>query len=141
MDDARRKAFLAAIYRFDSEDGELLLTVDSPNAALLDLLHSRGTQSAAVITAFNPQGRRQDDTLNRAAQDVLLRDLTTAGHDIFPGRNEDPDGRWPVEASFLVLGISLSAARALAARHNQLAFLWADAVTATPRLIETAASA
>ena len=118
----------------------MLLKVDEPNTALTDLLRSLNAAGAAVITAFNPHGRRQDDALNRAAQKQLLSDLRSAGYALLPGRNEDPAGVWPVEESFLVLGIGLPAARMLAARYGQLAFLW-SAANATPRLVETAASA
>jgi hypothetical protein len=138
---AQRAAFRAAKYYFSSPDGQVLVKVDEPNTALADLLRSCNPAGAAVITAFNPHGRRQDDALNRTAQNQLLSDLRTAGHTLLPGRNEDPAGVWPIEESFLVLGIGLPAARMLAARYGQLAFLWADAANATPRLMETAASA
>jgi hypothetical protein len=139
-DEAQRAAFRAARYYFPSPDGPMLLKVDEPSAALADLLRSRNAAGAAVITAFNPHGRRQDEALNRAAQNQLLCDLRAAGNALLPGRNEDPAGGWPVEESFLVLGIGLPTARKLAARYGQLAFLWIDAANAMPRLVETAAS-
>ncbi len=141
MEDSLLAAFRAARYRFDHPDGELLLAVDVPSPALAALLRSRGADCMAVLTAFNPQGRRQDHASNRIAQDLLLQDIQSAGHAFLPGRNEDPAGQWPAEESFLVPGISATAALALAVRYRQLAFLWTDAATATPRLIWTTAPA
>lgn len=141
MDNALRAAFRATHYRFDASDGELLLTVDAPSTDLAALLRSHGAASMAALTAFNPQGKVQLPSVNDRAQDLLRRDLAAGGFNFLPGRNEDPTGKWPVEESLLVLGISLADARALAARHDQVAFIWAEAVSATPRLIETAAIA
>jgi hypothetical protein len=138
MNEAQRAAFRITDYRVDAPAGELLLKVDQQNAMLADVLRSRGADCAAVITAFNPQARLQEDAENRAAQALLERDLDASGHDLLPGRNEDPTGHWPVEESFLVPGLTQPAARELAARYGQLAFLWIDASNATPRLIETA---
>jgi hypothetical protein len=138
MDDALREAFRATRYCFESPEGELLLRVDSANGRLRALLRSHRAESAAVLTAFNPQGKRREHSANLAAQAQLRRDLGASGFTLLPGRNEDPAGKW-LEESFLVIGIGMEAARTLAARHDQLAFLWMDAASATPRLIETAA--
>jgi hypothetical protein len=138
MNDAQRAAFRATRYCFNSPDGELSLTVDMPSSALSSLLHGHRAESMAVLTAFNPQGQRRDPSANLDAQEQLRHELGTGGFAFLPGRNEDPAGEW-VEESFLVFGISLAEARNLAVRHEQLAFLWTDAASATPRLIETAA--
>jgi hypothetical protein len=139
MDDKLRAAFRATLYRFDSPGGELLLRVDAPNAALARFLSDNHADSMAVLTAFNPQAQQQDIAANCASQDLLRRDLAAVGYSLVTGRHEDPAGRWPVEESFLVLGINLQAARSFAARYGQLAFLWTDASAATPRLVETIA--
>jgi hypothetical protein len=135
-----RAAFRATFYRFDVPDAELLLKVGEPSMALAGLLRNRGANCAAVITAFNPQAQSRSAALNRAAQEQLLNDLRTAGYACVAGRNEDPAGQWPVEESLLVLGLDLETAQALATRYGQVAFLWMDASTATPRLVETAAA-
>jgi hypothetical protein len=137
MDDALREAFRATRYCFESPEGELALGVDTANERLRALLRNHLAESAAVLTAFNPQGKRRDHSTNLAAQAQLRRDLSASGFTLLSGRNEDPAGKW-VEESFLVIGIGITAARSLAARHDQLAFLWTDAASATPRLIETA---
>jgi len=138
MDEALRAAFRATRYCFESPAGDLALRVDTPNVALRALLRNQQAHSAAVLTAFNPQAVRRNHPANLAAQAQLRRDLSAAGFRLLAGRNEDPLRQW-VEESFLVIGIGMTAARSQAARHDQLAFLWTDAASATPRLIETAA--
>ena len=136
-DDALHAAFRATLYHFDSPAGELRLKVDVRNPLLASLLNSRGVHSVAALTAFNPQGRRRDETANKLAQIRLHNDLQAAHYELLPGRNEDAAEEW-VEESVLVLGITLTDAHALATRYDQLAFLWSEAATATPRLVFTA---
>jgi hypothetical protein len=138
MDEALHAAFRGTRYCFESPEGALALKVDTRDDALRALLRNQHADSAAVLTAFNPQGKRRDHSVNLAAQAQLRRDLRAAGFMLLPGRNEDPAREW-VEESLLVIGIDIAAARSQAARHDQLAFLWIDAASATPRLIETAA--
>lgn len=132
-------AFRRARYRVFAPAGELLLRVDQPDVKLAELLaNSAGT--AALLTAFNPHGRRQAPFRNRRSQQLLMRTLKQQGRIMFAARNEDPRGRWPVEPSLLVMGMLEKDARRLAARHGQAAFLWIE-TGGTPRLIETAALA
>ena len=51
-----------------------------------------------------------------------------------PGVAVDPFGEWPDEPSFLVMGLSLESAKALAARYQQNAILWCGS-TGIPELI------
>jgi hypothetical protein len=134
MNQGLEQAFRAAIYRFPSHAAELLLQVDKSNPALGTLLLQHSATCVAVLTAFNPHGQLQDDELNRLAQEQMRRDLTDAGYQILPGQNEDAYGQWPIEESFLVLGIPLDSAHLLAEHYDQAAFLWADATDATPRM-------
>jgi|AAFX01.2.fsa_nt_gi hypothetical protein len=138
MDEALRAAFRATCYQFDTPQGRLQLRIDEPDPALQALLRNHAAGSAAVLTAFNPQANRRDQSANLQAQQILRRDLAAQGFTLYPGRNDDPAGEW-VEESFLVVGISRRDARSFASRHDQLAFLWTDAASATPRLVETAA--
>lgn len=131
-------AFRATRYHVMDAAGSFVLQVDHPSQALQHLLRAVGQQQAALLTAYNPGARQQDAVANAAAQQALLADLDAAGFRAIPGRNEDPEGRWPDEASVLVPGLSLFRARQLASRYRQAAFLWSDD-SATPRLVETAA--
>jgi len=130
-------AFRRTSYRVRTPGGELLLRVDHQAPALGELLHECGASGAALLTAFNPGGRRAPPLRNRQAQHRLRRELAALALPVLPGCNEDPRGLWPVEPSLLVPGLQLQAARTIAARYGQLAFLWSGC-DATPRLIETA---
>jgi hypothetical protein len=131
-------AFRRARYRVFAPAGELLLRIDQPDEGLAALLRMSGAGEAALLTAFNPHGRRQAPFRNRQSQRQLARALMQQGRMVLPARNEDPRGRWPVEPSLLVTGMSSQDARQLAARFHQAAFLLVEA-GGTPRLIETAA--
>jgi hypothetical protein len=134
MNQGLEQAFRAAIYRVLLPGGDLLLKVDAPSPALATVLNVHGAASMAVLTAFNPQGQLRDKQLNCQAQQQMRRNLIEAGFQVLPGRNEDPTGQWPMEESFLVLGIPLSSAHLFAEHYDQAAFLWADATDATPRM-------
>jgi len=47
---------------------------------------------------------------------------------------QHPSNRWAPEPSFLVLGLSLEAAKALGSRHEQNAIVWCG-IDATPQLV------
>lgn len=131
-------AFRRAHYRVLAPSGELVLRVDQSEPALATLLRDAGAHGAALITAFNPDGRRHAPFFNRQSQRRLHRELQRQGFAMLAGHNVDPRGRWPAEPSFLVPGLPLDRARETAARYGQAAFLWIDA-GGTPRLIATAA--
>jgi len=50
------------------------------------------------------------------------------------GFGQDPAGKWTEEESFLVLGISLEAAKKLGNQFEQNAIVWSDS-DAVPQLI------
>jgi hypothetical protein len=133
-------AFRRACYRVHAPRGDLVLRVDVFEPELETLLHANHVQEAALLTAFNPHGRRQPPFRNRQAQRALRAELLQSGLEILEGRNEDPRGLWPAEPTLLALGLSLPVAHHVALRYGQAAFLWLDA-TGTPRLVEAAAAA
>ncbi len=116
------------------------MQVDCCSEDLSHLLRHRGQPCAAVLTAFNPGSVLQEESSNLRAQQALAKELHALGLDCIPGRHEDPGGRWPAEAGLLALGLTRNAAREIAARYGQLAFLWSDA-DAIPRLVETTSGA
>jgi hypothetical protein len=138
MDAGLEAAFRNTRYRVSTSSGELQLHVDRPDAILARLLRESGAHCAALVTAFNPGGRRMTAFRNRRAQRRLRDELLRGGHRVFEGRNEDPHRRWPVESSMLVINLPLAAARNLCTRYGQVAFLWSGP-DGTPRLHATAA--
>lgn len=141
LPDGLLAAYRATCYRVWAPGRELQLRIDQPDEGLAKLLREAWVDGAALLTAWNPRSQRQSQQDNRALQKQLLRELEAAGRPCLVARNEAAGGdeAWN-EESVLALDISLPAARDLAARYGQLAFLWIDR-QATPRLIITAAQA
>ena len=133
-------AFRRTVYRALAPTGELILRTDQPDPALAELLKVAGVQCAAVLTAFNPGGIRSPPFRNRHAHRLLRAELMRAGCELLAGRNEDPRRRWPVEPTWIALGLPCATALAIAARYGQAAILWTG-TSGTPRLIEVAACA
>ncbi len=65
----------------------------------------------------------------RFGEELRLRSLL-----FIEGVGQHPSNRWPPEPSFLVLDLSLEAAKALGSRHEQNAIVWCGA-DATPLLV------
>ena len=57
-----------------------------------------------------------------------------AGHQGWQGLGQHPTNGWSGEVSYLILGLTLEAAKVLGARHEQNAIVWSDA-DALPQLI------
>lgn len=135
------EAYLRTTYRVQAPGAALPLRVGKEDARLALLLRESRTGCAALLTAWNPGSERRGKEWNESAQQRLLEELSQAGHRWLHGRNEPDiaqDGADWTEESVLALDLELPAARALASRYGQVAFLWIDA-RATPQLIITAA--
>jgi hypothetical protein len=120
---------------------ELQLRIGQYDPQLAKLLREAWVEHAALLTAWNPGSRSHDQASNEASQAALLQELQASGYPCLPGRNEPQAGNgsaW-IEPSVLALDVPLDAARAIAARYGQLAFLWIDR-KATPQLVITAAA-
>ena len=61
---------------------------------------------------------------NDARQAVLAQELNGRSLKFILGVGRDSLKQWPGEASFLVLGLSLEAAKAMARKYEQNALLW-----------------
>lgn len=133
-------AYRAAEYQvtvgagFDS--GAIILRIDEYSEPLSRLFTVSGDRCAAFITACNPFSMLQSHEENLAVcahlRDGLER-LTQTGR-IFEGESHDPSGAWPVEKSFLVLGLDLETSQALGREFGQNAIVWIDS-DAIPRLV------
>lgn len=111
-----------------------VLRIGVSSRALADLCAAAGVSQAAYVTAFNPGSETQSADVNEPAHARLSAELATTWHRVVEGAGEDPDGRWPAEPSYLVLGIDLEAARELGRRYGQNAVVWAGA-DAVPTLV------
>lgn len=126
-------AYRATRYRvFTSPDFEL--SVGQPSNALADLYRTHAVNSAAFLTAWNPEGNLQNETANREAFARLQARVASHGATVIAGFGEDPDGAWAGEESLLALGLSREAACEIGTEFRQNAIVWAGA-DAVPELI------
>jgi hypothetical protein len=110
------------------------LHVDAACPQLL-LLHARyQANCSAFITAYNPLGKRAAAARNAQRQQALLAELTRRKLVVIRGMGQHPTNQWPCEPSFLVLGITRRAARALGRQFEQNAIIWSGP-DAVPKLI------
>ncbi|OTP76420.1 hypothetical protein PAMC26577_11050 [Caballeronia sordidicola] len=115
-------------------DLPMTLHIGVHNAQLADLHLAHDVDCSAFITAANPLSEPTDDASNLSHQAKLADDLNLQDFQFISGTGQHPSGDWPGEPSFLVLGVSLDAAKEVGARYKQNAIVWCgdDAV---PRLI------
>lgn len=113
----------------------MTLKVGAPCRPLVTLHKTARVESSAFITACNPFSQQVcDAVINARRQHALASELTQRGLSFFDGIGQHPSQKWPGEASFLVLGLSLEAAKVLGVRHEQNAIIWSGA-DAVPQLI------
>jgi hypothetical protein len=102
---------------------------------MLATLHAAGdVNCSAFISPCNPSSQQCTDEFNTTAQQRLARELKQLGLTFIDGIGQHPSNNWPVEASLLVLGLSLDAAKALGTLYGQYAIVW-SAADATPWLV------
>lgn len=116
-------------------DGEtpMTLLVGQRNEALAALHEASGVESSAFVTAWNPYSQQCDDKTNGNRQNALADELIVLGLRFVQGVGRHPSSTW-AEPSFLVLGISLEAAKELGTRYEENAIVWSGA-GAEPKLV------
>ncbi|CAG9239484.1 conserved hypothetical protein [Paraburkholderia caribensis] len=132
IDPATIQAYRETHFRVQG-DTLITLLVDQYNPSLAALHETAGVQSSAFVTAWNPYSKRCGDDDNVKRQEALSHELRQLGLKFVDGIGQHPTDRWG-EPSFLVLGISLEAAKALGERYEQNAIVWCG-VDAVPELV------
>ena len=126
-------AYRATRYRvFTCPDFEL--AVGQRSSALADLYRTHAVNSAAFLTAWNPEGNLQSEATNREAFARLQERVTSLAVKVISGFGEDPDGAWAGEESLLALGLGRETACEIGAEFRQNAIVRAGA-DAVPELI------
>ena len=110
------------------------LNIGVANAALVALHTSHSVKSSAYVTACNPFSQALDDSVNDARQAVLAGELQHRSLSYIEGIGQHPRNGWMGEPSFLVLGLSREAAKAIGNRHEQNAIVWCGP-DAVPELV------
>jgi hypothetical protein len=127
------RAYEETEYRVHT-DMPMTLRIGIRNALLADLHRAHDVDCSAFITAVNPLSLQTDHADNLRRQAKLADELKRKYFELIDGIGQHPSGEWPGEPSFLVIGISLDAAKELGTRYKQNAIVWCgdDAV---PQLI------
>ena len=127
------RAYRETIYTVNGEPGFALQI--GQRSTELERAHERhDTRCSAFLTACNPFSVPLDDLANATRQAELAGELSGRGLKFLPGIGQHPSNEWPGEESFLAFGLELGAAKELALRFEQNAFVWCG-VDAVPRLI------
>ena len=127
------KAYHETHYRIEG-DVRMTLLVGTRNASLAALHEVTKVESSAFVTGCNPFSKPFDPAANAQRQEALAQELTELRVKVIDGIGQHPSGEWPGEPSFLVLGLSLDAAKELGARYEQNAIIWAGP-DAVPQLV------
>ena len=101
----------------------------------LDAVHKRHrVDCSAYITACNPFSQILDDEANAERHAALGREINQRSLASIEGIGQHPSNQWPGEASHLIFGLTLEAAKTLGTRLEQNAIVWSGA-DAVPQLI------
>lgn len=127
------QSYLETDYRILGNDPSTMrIGVACPDLAALHKAHQ--ADCSVFITACNPFSQAFDEAANAERQAALARELTQRSLRYIDGIGQHPSNQWPGEASFLVFGLTLEAARTLGTRFEQNAIIWSGP-DAVPQLI------
>jgi hypothetical protein len=116
-------AYLETSYVAEVDGTEIELRIGRRSPALDAVLRAAGETTWCFVTAWNPDSRSLDESVNRERNARLREAIESAGLAFHAGEGRGRDGDWPPEASFLVLGPSRSDAIELGRRFGQLAIV------------------
>jgi hypothetical protein len=133
IDPATLLAYRQTEYRvLGATPAVLRVGVRCPELAVLHAAHH--TACSAFITACNPLGVSVTAAVNQQRQAALAAQLSAQGLVAIAGIGAHPAGSWPGEPSYLVPGLTRTAAQQLGRQFEQNAIIWAGAA-AVPELI------
>lgn len=127
------RAYQSTEYRVLGDAG-FTLRIGQASAELLDAHQRHGVTCSAFLTACNPFSQLTDAEVNAARQKELVAELDRRSFAYVYGIGQHPGNEWPGEDSFLIFGLEIAAAKELAARFEQYAFVWSGA-DAVPELV------
>ena len=134
MDAELIAAYQRTEYRVRDGAHVFVMRIEQHSPSLHARHESFGVTCSAFLTACNPRSVPMSHAQNDSAMARLTQELSGHGLRWLRGVGIDPDGDWPGEPSLLVLGLSQSAAVALAQRFHQNAIVCAGS-DAVPRLV------
>lgn len=133
IDTAAIQAYRDTEYRVHGDE-PFILRIGQASHALVAAHKRHRVDCSAYITACNPYSQQLDVAANARRHADLGHELRRRSLTAFEGLGQHPSNRWPGEASYLVLGLTLEAAKTLGNRLEQNAIVWSGA-DAIPQLI------
>lgn len=124
VDPALIRAYRQAEYVVFGEI-ELVFRIGEASPELDELLDGELATTAAFISPGNRRGRRQSESDNANAFLEMNLLLKESSYGRIAGEGRDPEGKWPPEASLLLVGISRMEAEKLgrALAQNAIVFI------------------
>lgn len=120
-------AYSRTLFEAELPKRDIPIRVGKLHPSLDAIVTGAGHDCWCFITAWNPASQPQEEASNRARNRALASELKNDDRLFYPGRGRDPEGKWPAEESFLVLGLDRENARATGERHGQNAVVWGKA--------------
>jgi hypothetical protein len=127
------QAFRETRYQVYGEE-PFTLRVDERSTALAAAHKRLRVDCSVFITACNPLSEDLGAAANAERHVDLGLKLDRRSLVYIEGMGQHPSNQWPGEASYLVFGLKLEAAKTLGRALRQNAIVWSDA-DAVPRLI------
>jgi hypothetical protein len=128
MDEEKRneldRFYRSTDYVVRSDDGEIILSIDTNSREIDDLMAAAGVRSWAFLTAWNPGSQPLPRDENDRRQERLMADLKDSRFKFLRGTTVDPMDKWEPVESFFVLGIERDDAAALATKYGQNAIVF-----------------
>lgn len=119
MEDSLIQSYKKTIYQVDGIDQPIKIGNSNPE---LDAFCIKiGEKHWAFITAWNPLSVELSADENQKRNQKLFSQITN--YMVLTGRGQDPNGIWPAEESFLILGINLMDSISLGRRYGQRAIV------------------
>jgi hypothetical protein len=122
IDPSTLQAFKETEYRVDA-DPPFALRIGEPCEELAIHFKKAKVDCCAYITSVNPFSEQLDAASNAGRQADLECELNHRCLAFIPGIGQHPSNEWPGEASFLVLGLSLEAAKIMGRKYEQNALV------------------
>lgn len=127
------QAFRETEYRVHGDE-PFTLRVGETCSALAAAHKRHGVECSAYVTACNPFSQILDDEANAERHAALGREINQRSLARIEGIGQHPSNQWPGEASHLIFGLTLTAAKVLGTRLKQNAIVWAGG-DGVPQLI------
>lgn len=102
----------------------ITIRIQEKSEELKSIFKLHSVSSAAFITAYNPYSNQLSHTENVKRHAKFQHILEFSSLKFFPGIGQHPSNKWPIEEGFLILGISLEAAKKLGVQFEQNAIIW-----------------